>query len=462
VRKLLVASQKGGVGKSTTSMNLAAAAAATGTRVLLLDADPLSNVSMALNLGQHPRRQLLRQAGIELPGVLVQDIVPGLDVLSPYEEGRCSDEDFDHLLQALSSRRCADLYGCLIIDSAPFMGHNPDQLLRNCDEMLLVMRAEAMAYRTLPAFLELVQRSRRPDHDIEMRGILLTLPEGEDLGGRWERELRGRFGNRILSEVIPHDEVLGKALETGQISSHSCPDSAAARQYHLLSSKLGLTGARRGAPEQVALALRETAASFVLTGATTPSFRAEATVIDHHSVENTRDLPASAPEEIEAVRPDSEIAIELPKALERSIAPVLPPLVPTPRIKAPPPAAPPARAKAPRAPRNATPPGQRWPLWVALGAVFGGGLRFLPHASSVIPFIIGLCAAGLVFLAFRWNSIGRRRPAHVVTEVPRPRPRSQERKKTPTRPINKNDLHARLAALKHAAPRSARRTPHDN
>ena len=83
MRKLLVASQKGGVGKTTTSMNLAAAVAASGTRVLLLDADPLSNISTALNLAEHPHRQSLRQAGIDLPGVLVTNFVPGLDVLSP-------------------------------------------------------------------------------------------------------------------------------------------------------------------------------------------------------------------------------------------------------------------------------------------------------------------------------------------------------------------------------------------
>jgi cellulose biosynthesis protein BcsQ len=71
VRKLLVACQKGGVGKTTTSMNLAAAAAMAGTRVLLLDADPLSSISTSLNLSQHVGRQSLRKLGVELPGVLV-------------------------------------------------------------------------------------------------------------------------------------------------------------------------------------------------------------------------------------------------------------------------------------------------------------------------------------------------------------------------------------------------------
>src|SRR5947209_11475388 len=76
VRKLMVASQKGGVGKTTTSVNLAAATALAGARVLLLDADPLSSISVSLNLAQHPQRQTLRQAGVDLPGVLVCGVVP--------------------------------------------------------------------------------------------------------------------------------------------------------------------------------------------------------------------------------------------------------------------------------------------------------------------------------------------------------------------------------------------------
>src|SRR4051794_37726921 len=122
VRKLLVASQKGGVGKTTTSVNLAAAAGMAGARVLLLDADPLSSLGVSLNLAQHPGRQTLRQAGADLPGVLVSGVVPGLDVLSPYEEGGCTDEEFDELLHLLSAPAVREGYGCLVVDTPPFMG----------------------------------------------------------------------------------------------------------------------------------------------------------------------------------------------------------------------------------------------------------------------------------------------------------------------------------------------------
>ena len=66
VRKLLIASQKSGVGKTTASINLAAAAAAAGARVLLLDTDPLSNVSTALNLANHANHQSLRAGGARI------------------------------------------------------------------------------------------------------------------------------------------------------------------------------------------------------------------------------------------------------------------------------------------------------------------------------------------------------------------------------------------------------------
>ena len=125
VRKLLVASQKSGIGKTTTSINLAAAAALAGTRVLLLDADPLSNVSTALHLGSHPFRRPLRQSGVDLPGALVCDVLPGLDVLSPYEAGACSDADFDDLLRLLTTPQFQASYGCLVVDAPPFWAPTP-------------------------------------------------------------------------------------------------------------------------------------------------------------------------------------------------------------------------------------------------------------------------------------------------------------------------------------------------
>jgi len=474
LRKLLVASQKGGVGKTTTSMNLAAAAAQNGTRVLLLDADPLSNISTALNLAEHPHRQSLRQAGIDLPGVLVTNIVPGLDVLSPYEEGRCSDEDLDRLLQALSLQISRDCYGCMIVDVPPFMGANPAQLIASCDEFLLVMRAEALAYRTLPAFLELVQRSSHDGHTIQMRGILLTLPEGEQPGCRWERELRGRFGARVLSEVIPHDETIGKALRSGQISSHLHPDAPAARQFRQLVGRLGLAEEARpaAAAEHITQMLRQaasevaplaTAAPPAVVSDPPPQAPAEAETVDLFAGSETEPVKPAAPPipRLHHLGRSGEVA-----RLPRQLAPAAPPVSPSGRFKVVPVAAAtpsePARP-APAAPQTSTANalGQLWPLWILLGAVLGGSLRFVPPSPSHLPIFVGLGVALAVVVALRTWAAAQENTSPSSTEDTRNRRRSRERKKTSSR-TEKKDGNTRLSSLTPAAPKGAHRDPHPN
>jgi chromosome partitioning protein len=472
VRKLLVASQKGGVGKTTTSMNLAAAAALAGTRVLLLDADPLSNISTALNLADHPRRQSLRQAGIELPGAWVPNLEPGLDVLSPYEAGHCSDADFDQFLRALAVPAVQQCYGCMIVDVPPFLGGNPAQLIGICEDFLLVMRAEAMAYRTLPAFLELVQRSSRSGKVLPMRGILLTLPEGEEPGCRWELELRGRFGARALPEVIPHDESISKALQTGQIGSRIDPDSPAARQYHQLVGKLGLVPEANLAVEvaRVAQALREAAAFVGSAVVAVPACVDPPQATTNATAEAPIVLPLSEP-----VKPASTPSHRL-RRLNRSsesLRPVrperasLPPVAPGPVLmKVVPAHVPPAVEPSHSAPIAATTPAahalaQLWPLWILLGAVLGGGLRFVPLTASLLPILVGLGAALLVVVVLVALA-AQERGALASANKGQGRTRSREVKKNAARSEPRKDVvSARLASLASTSKR-ARRDPNAN
>jgi chromosome partitioning protein len=482
VRKLLVASQKGGVGKTTTSMNLAAAAALYGTRVLLLDADPLSNISTALNLAEHPHRQSLRQAGVELPGVLVTNIVPGLDVFSPYEEGRCSDEDLNHLLDALSTAPCQEGYGCVVVDVPPFMGANPAQLVSACDEFILVMRAEAMAYRTLPAFMELVQRSSRPGHTIQMRGILLTLPEGEEPGAcRWERELRGRFGARVLPEVIPHDETIGKALKIGQICSQLHPDSPSARQYRALADKLGLADEEKlpAAAEHVTEMLREAARAAAPALASAPVATAptvpvpEATdgsdVVDFFAPpsEPKVEMPPVAPTHRVRRLGRSENRLR-PSRSERNAPPAFPAVTPSERMTPAANAAPPVAPPAPPPPAPAVPVaapvnpnwlGQLWPLWIFLGAVLGCTLRFMPLDHNMLPLLVGLGVAALMIFALRSIMMAPSNSTSASWDKNVERRRNGDRRKSGSRADGKN-VADRLSAIANGNAKNKRREKH--
>jgi chromosome partitioning protein len=237
VRKLLLASQKSGVGTTTTAMNLAAATAQEGARVLLIDADPVGCISMTLDAPRRGRRRELRDLGLDLPGALWTDVLPGLDLFSPYDEGLSSNEELAELLSGLDRAKGAEGYRCALVDTAPFMGDRPRHLLCHCDEFMLVMRAEAVAFRTLPLFLETVKTIQREDGGVALRGILLTQPTD----GKWETDLRRYLGSRVFSQTIPKDEEVDRATAEGCAIVTRNAGSPAAVQYRELVEALELT-----------------------------------------------------------------------------------------------------------------------------------------------------------------------------------------------------------------------------
>ena len=232
----MLASQKSGVGKTTTAINLATVTAGKGARVLLMDVDPVGTVSMALSLTEHKnRRKLKDMLDMDIYGEMCCDVVDGLDVISPYDEGVGCEEDLLKLLDLLESESVKERYDCVILNAPPFMGERPKQLLKCCDEFILVVRAESLAFRTLPMFLDMLKAMDEED-GVGLRGILLTLPEA----GRWETDLRRYLGKKVFSQTIPVDPEVPRAESDGVAVTRAHPNSPAAKEFAALSAELDL------------------------------------------------------------------------------------------------------------------------------------------------------------------------------------------------------------------------------
>jgi hypothetical protein len=334
------------------------------------------------------------------------------------------------------------------------MGANPGQLLATCDQFILVMRAEPLAYRTLPAFLELVQRAR--GRAIALRGILLTLPEGETPSGRWERELRGRFGSRILPQAIPHDDTVSQAVLFGQIVCHSNRDTPAAVAYHALVETLDLTGlttARRvqhSGEQNPALAVLRLASETVRPRTPVAARGAEILATPTPALAAP---PCPSPSAMRQGVPVPPAESERPSTPpRRRLTPItaIPVVSPAeirarsrsaPDICTPEPVRPVPVRPVPASPQPATPgnvPRAKAFLWVLVGVLVGIGLRFFELPDALIPYIVGTGVALMVVLMMK--------PSH--SHQPRERQPAPSRKPPSRRSESRIDPSKRLSGLK--------------
>jgi len=240
MKRILIASQKGGVGKTTTAINLAACAARAGQRVLLVDADPLGSVAASLGLEE---QLTIHQPGLAQRGkkwLLLGVCSARFDAILPVLSCEVSADGLLGMLNRLAGDRFRSSYDLLIIDAPPLLGERTDHLLGSCDEVVLVLRAEPLAYRTLPPILRRIRQHQAIHGTPQFRGILLTRPPGEHQDGSCERDLRARLAGHLLPEMIPYDAEAGQALLSCRPLVDHQADSPAARAYLDLAASLGL------------------------------------------------------------------------------------------------------------------------------------------------------------------------------------------------------------------------------
>jgi chromosome partitioning protein len=235
-RILCVANQKGGVGKTTTASNLAAALAHGGMRTLLVDLDPQCNATTGLGAAPadvHPLvlARPLRDAVVEtaVPGLA---ILPGSRSVRDVERVAARAREGSRLLEGHLAHGLAAWDYCLI-DCPPSAGDLTRAALAGSTEVLMPIQCEYFALEGLTQMIEVIRdvMQERPGR-LSFSGIVLTMHDADlDLTAEVENEVRDFFGEIVFETVIPRDVAVAEAPSHARSVLDYAPRSQGARAY---------------------------------------------------------------------------------------------------------------------------------------------------------------------------------------------------------------------------------------
>lgn len=246
---IAMCNQKGGVGKTTTTINLGAALVETGRKVLLVDFDPQGSLSVGLGINPHTLDvsvyNLLLSTEYSIDEVITPSVIPGMDILpanidlSAAEVQLVSEVAREHTLKRVLDK-VRSTYDVILIDCAPSLGLLTVNALTAADRVIIPLECEFFALRGVALLTDTISKvTDRINPELQLLGIVGTKFDSRTLHSRevLERVVQA-FGDKVFHTVVRRTVRFPETTVAGEPITTYSPNSPGARSFRALAKEV--------------------------------------------------------------------------------------------------------------------------------------------------------------------------------------------------------------------------------